>query len=110
MNSVDSDLFVLYSVMKADSPDDMDRLSFQQPLSKEMGDQIHIEMTPLRSYEGFATDLNKKLTGDETTFEDLPTVPKAGLFYWITFYVEYPGTIGARTEILVYFDQSYSNI
>lgn len=82
--------------MKADSPDDMDRLSFQQPLSKEMGDQVHIEMTPLRSYEGFATDLNKKVTGDETTFEDLPTVPKAGLFYWITLYIEYPGKIGVQ--------------
>ena len=103
--------------MKVDSPDDMDRLSFQQPLSKEMGDQVHIEMTPLRSYEGFATDLNKKMTGDETTFEDLPTVPKAGLFYWITLHIEYPGKIsvqfylkGVGAENLLHFDQSYSNI
>jgi len=78
-------------VMRADSPDDIDRVSFHLPLSKEMGDQVHMEITPLRSYEGFATELNKKLTGDETTFEELPTVPKAGLFYWITFNIEYPG-------------------
>ena len=80
--------------MKADSPDEIDRLSFQQPLSKEMGDHVHTEVTPLRSYEGLATDLNKKVTGDETTFEVLPTVPKPGNFYWITFNVEYPGTTG----------------
>lgn len=78
-------------VMRAGSPDDIDRLSIQLPLSKEMGDQVHREVTPLRSYEGFATDLNKKLSGDDTVFDDLPTVPKAGLFYWITFTVEYPG-------------------
>ena len=55
---------------------------------------MHREVTPLRSYEGFATDLNKKLSGNDTVFEDLPTVPKAGLFYWITFTIEYPGKIG----------------
>jgi len=84
--------------MRADSPDDIDRVSFHLPLSKEMGDQVHMEITPLRSYEGFATELNKKLTGDETTFEELPTVPKAGLFYWITFNIEYPGKTGDPVE------------
>ena len=77
--------------MRANSPDDIDRLSFHLPIFKEMGDQVQMEVTPLRSYEGLATDLNKKVAGDDTTFEEVPTVPKAGLFYWITFNIEYPG-------------------
>ena len=80
--------------MKAESPDDVDRLSFHLPMFKEMGDQVQMEVTPLRSYAGLATDLNKRVNaGDETIFEDTPTVPKAGLFYWITFNIEYPGEL-----------------
>lgn len=78
-------------VMKVDSPDDIDRISFHLPMVKEMGDQVQLEVTPLRTYEGLATELNKKVTGDDTTFEEVPTVPKAGLFYWITSTIEYPG-------------------
>ena len=62
---------------------------------KEMGDQVQMEMTPLRSYAGLATDLKQRVdAGDDAIFEDTPTVPKAGLFYWITFNIEYPGKIG----------------
>ena len=81
----------LLSVMKVDSPDDIDRISFHLPMVKEMGDQVQLEVTPLRTYEGLATELNKKVTGDDTTFEEVPTVPKAELFYWITSTIEYPG-------------------
>lgn len=94
-------MFVL--VMRADSPDDIDRLSFHLPMFKEMGDQVQMEVTPLRSYAGLATDLKQRVNaGDDAVFEDTPTVPKAGLFYWITFNIEYPGEIGIRSVIQFY--------
>ena len=81
--------------MKAENPDEIDRLSFHLPMFKEMGDQVQMEVTPLRPYAELATDISKRVNnGDETVFEDIPTVPKAGLFYWITFIIEYPGKIG----------------
>ena len=80
--------------MRADSPDDVDRLSFHLPMFKEMGDQVQMEVTPLRSYAGLATDLKQRVdAGNDEIFEDTPTVSKAGLFYWITFNIEYPGEI-----------------
>ncbi|CAH3147438.1 unnamed protein product [Porites evermanni] len=78
-------------VMRVDKPDDIDRMSFNLPIVKEMGDQVQLEVTPLRAYEAFATELNKKVTGEDDTFEELPTVPKEGLFFWLTFTIEYPG-------------------
>ena len=80
-------------VTRVDNPDDIDRMSFNLPIVKEMGDQVQLEATPLRAYEAFATELNKKVTGEEDTFEELPTVPKEGLFYWLTFAIEYPGKL-----------------
>lgn len=82
----------VFCVMKAENPDEIDRLSFHLPMFKEMGDQVQMEVTPLRPYAGLATDISKRVhNGDEMVFEDIPTVPKAGLFYWITFIIEYPG-------------------
>lgn len=87
-------VFIFVLVMRADSPDDIDRLSFHLPMFKEMGDQVQMEVTPLRSYAGLATDLKQRVNaGDEAIFEDIPTVPKAGLFYWVTFNIEYPGKV-----------------
>ena len=77
--------------MRVDNPDDIDRMSFNLPIVKEMGDQVQLEVTLLRAYEAFATELNKNVTGEDDTFEELPTVPKEGLFYWLTFRIEYPG-------------------
>ena len=91
------------SVMRVDNPDDIDRMSFSLPIVKEMGDQVELEVKPLRAYEAFATELNKKVTGEEDSFQELPTIPKAGLFYWITITIEYPGKIGvAQIECWIY--------
>ena len=79
--------------MRVDNPDDIDRMSFNLPIVKEMGDQVQLEVTPLRAYEAFVTELNKKVTGEDDTFEELPTVPKEGLFFWLTFTIEYPGKL-----------------
>ncbi|KAM7451427.1 hypothetical protein ABFA07_001086 [Porites harrisoni] len=81
----------VFYVMRVDNPDDIDRMSFNLPIVKEMGDQVQLEVTPLRAYEAFATELNKKVTGEDDTFEELPTVSKEGLFFWLTFTIEYPG-------------------
>lgn len=90
--------------MKAENPNEIDRLSFHLPMFKEMGDQVHMEVSPLRPYAGLATDICKRVNnGDETVFEDIPTVPKAGLFYWITFIIEYPGK--TQDELLAFWLQ-----
>ena len=92
-------------VMRVDNPDDIDRMSFNLPIVKEMGDQVQLEVKPLRAYEAFATELNKKVTGEEDSFQELPTIPrpKAGLFFWITITIEYPGKIDvAQIECWIY--------
>ena len=48
--------------MRVENPDDIGRMSFNLPIVKEMGDQVQLEVTPLRAYEAFATELNKKVT------------------------------------------------
>ena len=66
-------------------------VSFNLPMMKLMGDQVHLEMTPLRPYEGFANDVSKLLGANSPDYQDLDPVPKAGLFYWLTFTIEYDG-------------------
>ena len=88
-------IFCFYlPVMRVNNPDDIDRMSFNLPIVKEMGDQVELEVKPLRAYEAFATELKRKVTGEEDAFQELPSIPKAGLFYWITITIEYPGKIG----------------
>ena len=37
----------------------MDRLSFDLPMMKQMGDSIHMEVKSVRPYEAFYDDLKK---------------------------------------------------
>lgn len=45
--------------MCVDSPDYIDRISFQLPLMKQMGDSVQMEVTSVRPYEAFYDDLEK---------------------------------------------------
>lgn len=73
-------------------PQHMDLASFSLPMMKAMGEQIQMEISPLRPYEGFANDLNQSL-GITDQFEVQNPVSKAGLFFWLTFSVEYSGML-----------------
>ena len=43
--------------MCLDSPDYIDRISFQLPLMKQMGDSLQVKVTSVRPYEAFHDDL-----------------------------------------------------
>ena len=44
-----------------DSPDTLDQILFDLPIMKEHGQHVQIDVTPLRRYEDFATDVKKRL-------------------------------------------------
>src|SRR6201988_3904583 len=46
------------AVVNVDSPDMLDQLLLDLPIMKEHGQHVQIDVTPLRRYEDFATDLN----------------------------------------------------
>ena len=83
--------------MSVESPGVLDTCFAQLPLYQVLGDQIHTRFTPLRSYEGFATDLSER-AGSDSKFEEEKEKKelKQGLFYIVTSSVEFdPGTICA---------------
>ena len=43
--------------MCVDSPDYIDRISFQLPLMKQIGDSVQVTVTSVRPYEAFHDDL-----------------------------------------------------
>lgn len=49
------------AVVNVDSPDTLDQILFDLPIMKEHGQHVQIEVTPLRRYEDFATDVKKRL-------------------------------------------------
>ena len=49
----------VYILFCADSPYEVDRISFDLPMMKQMGDSIHMEVKSVRPYEAFYDDLKK---------------------------------------------------
>lgn len=49
------------AVVNVDSPDTLDQILFDLPIMKEHGQHVQIDVTPLRRYEDFATDVKKRL-------------------------------------------------
>ena len=49
------------AVVKVDSPDTLDQILLDLPIMKENGQHVQIDVTPLRRFEDFATDLKKRL-------------------------------------------------
>ncbi len=48
-------------VVNVDGPDTLDQLLVDLPIMKEHGHHIHVDVTPLRRYEDWASDLKKRL-------------------------------------------------
>ena len=86
-------LLYMFLVIEADSPEKIDELSFELPIMKEMGDQVHIEVTPVIPYHAFANFLYESVgEGKSAKASDGSVDPtKEGLFYWLVFNVEYIG-------------------
>ena len=48
-------------VVNVDSPDTLDQIALDLPIMKEHGQHVQIDVTPLRRFEDFATDVKKRL-------------------------------------------------
>ena len=48
-------------VVNVDGPDTLDQILMDLPIMTELGQHVHIEVTPLRRYEDFAADFNNRL-------------------------------------------------
>jgi muconolactone delta-isomerase len=49
------------AVVNVDSPDRLDQILLDAPIMKELGQHVQVDVTPLRRYEDFATDVKKRL-------------------------------------------------
>lgn len=50
------------AIVDVDSPDILDQILLDLPIMKEMGQHVQLQVTPLRKYEDFATDLKTRLS------------------------------------------------
>ena len=49
------------AVANVDSPDTLDQILLDLPIMKENGQHVQVDVTPLRRFEDFATDVKKRL-------------------------------------------------
>ena len=83
----------LFSVIEADNAEKIDELSFELPIMKEIGDQVHIEVTPVIPYHSFANFLFESVGEEKSAKACEASVDpaKEGIFYWLFINVEYAG-------------------
>ena len=74
--------------MSVESPAVLDTCFAELPLYQTLGDQLHSNFTALRQYEGFASDVSERV-GNEDIYAVQKSNLKKGLFYFLTFVVEY---------------------
>jgi len=51
----------VFAVVKVDSADMLDQISFDLPIMKKMGQHVDIKVTAIRPYENFAADVKNRL-------------------------------------------------
>ena len=49
------------AVVNVDGPDTLDQILMDLPIMKEHGQHVHVDVTPLRRYEDFISDVKKRL-------------------------------------------------
>jgi muconolactone D-isomerase len=52
----------VFAILKVDSADVIDQISFDLPIMKEMGQHVDIKVTAVRRYEDFASDVSQRLS------------------------------------------------
>jgi muconolactone D-isomerase len=50
------------AIVNVDGPDTLDRILFDLPIMKQMGQYVHVEVSALRRYEDFAADVKARLS------------------------------------------------
>ena len=51
------------AILDVSSPDTLDRILFDLPIMKLLGQHVRVEVTPLRRYEDFAADVKARYEG-----------------------------------------------
>ncbi|MEM1383954.1 MAG: muconolactone Delta-isomerase family protein [Pseudomonadota bacterium] len=51
----------VFAIVKVDSADMLDQISFDLPIMKRMGQHVDIKVTAVRRYEDFAADVKSRL-------------------------------------------------
>ena len=85
--------------MSVESPAILDTCFAELPLYQTLGDQLHSTFTALRPYEGFASDVSERV-GNEDRYAEQKSNLKKGLFYFLTFTVEYDSGELTNTHLL----------
>lgn len=49
------------AILQVDDADTLDRIVFDLPIMKQMGQHVRVTVTPLRKYEDFAADVKERL-------------------------------------------------
>ncbi|HBE20558.1 MAG TPA: transporter [Cyanobacteria bacterium UBA11149] len=49
------------AIVNVDTPDMLDQILLDLPIMQEMGQDVQVEVTPLRRYEDFAADVKARL-------------------------------------------------
>ena len=49
------------AIVNVDSLDELDRILFNLPIMKHMGQHVQVQVTPLRRYEDFAADVKSMI-------------------------------------------------
>ncbi len=49
------------AIVKVDTPDDLDRILFDLPIMKKMGQHVQVDVKSIRAYEDFAADVKSRL-------------------------------------------------
>lgn len=50
----------IIAIVNVESPDQLDQLMFDLPIMKKLGQYVTVEVTSLRPYEDFATDMKAR--------------------------------------------------
>lgn len=92
-------------VMSVESPSVLDTCFVELPLYQALGDQLHSTFTPLRQYEGFASDVSERV-GNGENYGDEKSILKKGLFYILTFTVEYDPAMTQQDLFAVWAEEA----
>jgi muconolactone D-isomerase len=49
------------AVVNVDGPDTVDQILLDLPIMRELGQHVQVDVTPLRRFEDFATDVKKRI-------------------------------------------------
>lgn len=49
------------AIVNVDTPDDLDRISFDLPIMQKMGHLVQVDVKSIRRYEDFAEDVKERL-------------------------------------------------